>query len=307
MKIFLFILFNFLSIGCLLSQESLQARLGYGEEEKLLIIHADDLGVSHAQNKGSFESMTRGVVNSGSIMMPCPWVAEVVEFYKEHPDSDLGLHLTLTNEWKKLRWSSVAPNDQVSSILNEDGFMYPDCLEFGKHAKLEDVEKELRAQIDKSLALGLKPTHLDAHMGCLVFSSAEIFGIYLKLGREYKIPCMVSRFFLKAAGQNFLDQVTDQDVIIERTFTAGPDDFDGGMEQYYEDVLRNRVLPGVQILLIHPGYDNEEMKAMTEGHYYWGSAWRQQDLEFFTSNKCRKILQEENIKLIRWSEIQKLY
>lgn len=296
-----------LTIGILFSQESIQSRLGYGEEEKLLIIHADDLGVSHAQNKGSFESMTRGVVNSGSIMMPCPWVSEVVEFYEQNPDSDFGLHLTLTNEWKKLRWTSVAPPDEVPSILNETGFMYPDCLEFGKHAVLDDVEKELRAQIEKSLALGIKPTHLDAHMGCLVFSSSDIFEVFLKLGREYKIPCMVSRFFLKAAPKEFLDKVTDEDIIIERTFTAGPEDYDNGFEQYYEDVLRNKVMPGIQILLIHPGYDNEEMRAMTEGHYYWGADWRQQDLEFFTSNKCRKILEEENIKLITWSEIQKLY
>lgn len=305
-------LYIVLSLSLLLSlsmygQNSLAERLGYSPEDKLLIIHADDLGVSHSQNIGSFEAIKNGVVNSASIMMPCPWVSEVVDFYKENPTIDFGLHLTLSNEWEHLRWGSVASSDQVASILNNQGYMYPDCLEFSKHAVMEDVEQELRAQIELAYEMGLKPTHLDAHMGCLVFTSAEVFEVYLKLGREYKIPCMLGRFFLKAAPQNFLDKITDQDIILERNFTAGPQDYDNGLDVYYEDLLKNKILPGVQILLIHPAYDNEELRAMAGSQIYWGADWRQQDLDFFTSDKCQQILKEENIKLVTWGEIQKLY
>ena len=301
LTLFIFLVFSF---SCF-SQKNLVEKLGYGPEDKLLIVHADDLGVSHAQNVGSFQSMEQGIVNSASIMVPCPWVSEVAEYYLQNPNVDFGLHLTLTNEWELLRWSSVAPTDQVSSILNEQGYMYPDCLEFGKHALVEEVEIELRAQIERALALGLKPTHLDAHMGCLVFSSPEIFEVFLKLGREYKMPCMVSRFFLKFASEEFLSKMTDEDVVIERSFTAGPEDYDLGFEKYYNDILQNQLMPGVQILLIHPAVANDELKAMARNHHYWGADWRQQDLDYFTSEKCKRIIEEQNIKLITWGEIQK--
>ena len=307
MRTFLLIFTKILLVGSLFSQTSLAEKLGYSPEDKLLIIHADDLAVSHSQNIGSFESMTNGVVNSASIMMPCPWVSEVVDFYSKNPTADFGLHLTLTNEWEHLSWGSVAPSSQVSSILNEHGYMYSDCLEFSKHAIAEHVEKELRAQIELAYDMGLNPTHLDAHMGCLIFTSAEVFEIYLKLGREYKIPCMLGRFFLKAASQDFLDKITEQDIILERTFTAGPEDYENGMAAYYEDLLKNRVMPGIQILLIHPAYDNEELRAMAGSKIYWGADWRQQDLDFFTSKKVKQILQEENIKLITWRDIQQAY
>ena len=298
--------FQVLIFPFLQAQLSIQEKLGYKLDDKLLIIHADDLGVSHSENLGSFEAMDNGVVNSASIMMPCAWVSEVANYYQSNPDADFGLHLTLTNEWDHLRWSSVAPTDKVGSLLNDQGYMYPDCLEFGKYAIVEQVEIELRAQIDKAYALGLRPTHLDAHMGCLIFSSAEVFEVFLKLGREYKIPCMVSRFFLKAASDEFLTKVTSEDVILERTFTAGPQDYENGMAEYYDELLQNKVLPGVQILLIHPAVDNEELRAMTVGDEYWGASWRQQDLDYFTSEKCKKIIKEQNIKLITWGEIQKL-
>lgn len=307
MKQFFIVLIGFFSVQCLYAQLSINERLGYSPEDKLVIIHADDLAVSHSQNMGSFSSMKNGSVNSASIMMPCPWVSEVADFYKENPDTDFGLHLTLTNEWHLLRWGSVASSDKVQSLLNEQGFMYPNCLEFGKQAIAEEVEIELRAQIEKAYAIGLNPTHFDAHMGCLIFSSPEIFEIFLKLGREYKVPCMVGRFFLKAASEAFLAKVTDEDFIIERTYTAGPQDYDDGLAAYYEDLFRNKISSGLQILLIHPAVNNEELQAMAIDQEYWGASWRQQDLDFFTSEKCKKILEEENIMLVTWREVQKVH
>lgn len=307
MKQLLIFLWGLSLVQCLTAQLSINERLGYNQEDKLLIIHADDLAVTHSQNIGSFSAIKNGSVNSASIMMPCPWVSEVAEFYKENPNSDFGLHLTLTNEWHLLRWGSVASSDKVGSLLNEQGFMYPNCLEFGKHAIVEEVEIELRAQIEKAYAMGLNPTHFDAHMGCLIFSSPEIFEVFLKLGREYKVPCMVGRFFLKAASQAFLDKMTEEDFIIERTYTAGPQDYDDGLAAYYEDLFRNKLSSGLQILLIHPAVYNEELQAMAIDQEYWGAKWRQQDLDFFTSQKCKKILEEENIKLITWRDIQKIH
>lgn len=285
------------------AQNSLAEKLGYDEDTKLLIIHADDVGVAHSENIATFLAMKIGMVNSGSIMMPCPWVAEVADFVKKNPSADFGLHLTLTSEWKYMKWSPVASLSEVPSLVDSLGFLYDDCLEFGQNAKPEEVEIELRAQIEKAIRMGIHPTHLDTHMGCLVYNSPEVFGVYLKLGREYKIPVMLGRFFLQAAPQRFKDLVKKEDVIIEKIYTAVPSDFDSGMENYYKNVLTN-LSSGVQILLIHTAFDNAEMQALTIDHPEWGAKWRQADFDFFTSETCRTILEKEKIKLITWREIQ---
>lgn len=296
-----FILFGFQSFA----QTSLAEKLGYDADAKLLIIHADDLGVTHSENLASILAMKIGMVNSASIMMPTPWVTEVADFAKENPDADLGLHLTLTSEWKHMKWGSVAPRGEVSSLTDELGHFYDNCLEFGQNATVDEAEIELRAQIEKAIKMGIKPTHLDTHMGCLVFNSPELFEVYLKLGREYKIPVLISRFFLQAAPSAFKEKLKSEDVILERTITASPGDFESGMADFYEDTLRE-LSPGVSILLIHLAFDDAEMQALSVDHPMWGATWRQQDFDFFTSERCRKILEEEKIQLVTWREIQQI-
>jgi len=285
------------------AQQSLNAKLGYPESAKLLIIHADDVGVSHSENIGTFQAIEKGVVNSGSIMMACPWVPEVATYVKENPKVDFGLHLTLTAEWKTMKWGPTAPVSKVPSIVNEMGYLYADCMEFGQHADAAEVKVELRSQIDKAIKMGIQPTHLDSHMGCLLFSSVEVFKAYLELGREYGIPVMVSRFFLKAAPASYLEAITDQDVIIENAITAGPKDYENALDKYYTDVLNN-MDAGVNVLLIHTAFNDAEMQSLTIHHPYWGADWRQQDYDFFTSNRCRKLIETNDIVLIQWRDIQ---
>ncbi len=299
------LLFSLLLVFPMKAQKSLAEKLGYDKNTKLLIIHADDLAVAHSENKASFLAMKIGMVNSASIMMPCPWVSEVADFAKEHPDADLGLHLTLTSEWKHIKWGPVAPKGQVSSLINELGFFYDNCLDFGKNARVEEAEIELRAQIEQAYKMGIRPTHLDTHMGCLVFNSPELFGVYLKLGREYNLPVMVGRFFLQAAPPAFLEFIQPEDVILEKILTANPDDFAGGLANYYENALTS-LSPGVNILLIHLAFDDAEMQALSVDHPLWGAKWRQDDFDFFTSKKCQTILQEQQIKLITWRDIQRV-
>jgi predicted glycoside hydrolase/deacetylase ChbG (UPF0249 family) len=294
------ILLSFSSI----SQQSLNAKLGYPEDAKLLIIHGDDLGVAHSKNEASILAMRVGMVNSASIMMPCPWVEEVAVYARENEQADLGLHLTLTNEWYDYNWGPVASKDKVPSLINENGFLHADCLVFGQNATVEEAEIELRAQIEKALRMGIQPTHFDTHMGCLVFSSPDMFEVYLKLGREYKVPVMVSRLFLQAASQAFLDKMTKEDIIVENVLSAGPADYDNGMEAFYTNVL-NELDAGVHVLLLHLAFDNAEMQAITRGQEYWGSRWRQQDFDFFTSDKCKRLLEENNIQLVTWRDIGK--
>ena len=288
----------------IIAQQSLAEKLGYKPDAKLLIIHADDLGVAHSENIASILAMKIGMVNSASIMMPCPWVSEIADYAKANPAADLGLHLTLTSEWKHMKWSPVAPLGQVSSLVDSLGFFYNNCMDFGKYAKVEEVEIELRAQIEKAYKMGIRPTHLDTHMGCLIFNSAEVFGVYLKLGREYKIPVMVGRFFLQAVPQKFKDLIRAEDIIMEKILTANPPDFEASLAEFYKRTLKN-LSSGIQILLIHTAFDDAEMQALTIEHPLWGAKWRQEDFDFFTSKVCEEILKKEDIQLITWRQLQK--
>src|SRR3954468_19386123 len=162
-------------------------RLGHPKNAKLLILHADDIGVAHSENAATFDALGKGVVNSGSIMMPTPWVTEVAEYAKAHPNADLGLHLTLNAEWNTYRWGGVAPHDRTPSLHDPDGTLPRSTDTVAKRAKLNEVELELRAQIDRAYAIGIKPTHVDSHMGAL-YETPELFRTYAKVARSYKLP-----------------------------------------------------------------------------------------------------------------------
>src|SRR4051794_14717489 len=187
-----------IAIMLLVSQNTAQAqgkntaeRLGYPRDSKLLIIHADDLAVAHSEDAASFDALDKRAATSASIMVPCPWLTEVAEYAKAHPDADLGLHLTLTSEWATYRWGSAAPRDQVPTLHDADGTLPKDTRTVATRAKLDEVEKELRAQIDRAYAIGIKPTHVDSHMGAL-FNTPELMATYVKVARSYKLPFLAS-------------------------------------------------------------------------------------------------------------------
>ena len=164
-------------------------RLGFPKNKKVVILHIDDGGMSYDSNKGVMDALTKGVVNSVSVMMPCPWVPGMVRFLKAHPQVDAGLHLTLTSEWRDYRWVPLAGKPQVPGLVDSTGSMWAGVADVVRHASPEEVEKEIRAQVERALAMGFKPTHLDSHMGTL-FASPGFIQRYIKVGMEYRIPVM---------------------------------------------------------------------------------------------------------------------
>ncbi len=280
----------------LCAQQTLQEKLGYPKNTKLLIIHADDIGVSHSENIATIAAMEKGSVSSGSIMVPCPWMPEIATYAKAHPNADLGLHLTLTAEWKEYKWGPVTPRTEVPSLVDEKGF-FPDNTEaVGKNAKPEEVEKELRAQVERAKQFGIDPTHFDTHMGS-VFATPALAAIYLKLSQEYRVPILLPMEAKALAGS------IPNLVFMDKLFMAAPDDYKTGMKNYYTRVLKE--LPvGFNVLLLHAAHNDSEMKAVTIDHPDYGAEWRQADLDFFTSDDCKKLLQENNIKVITWKEIR---
>jgi predicted glycoside hydrolase/deacetylase ChbG (UPF0249 family) len=185
----LFILLSFSTVGVTQQTKTFAERLGWPKGARVLILHVDDSGMSHESNEGAEKAIGEGVSTSTSVMMPCPWVPEIVKYINEHPGFDAGLHLTLTSEWANYRWGPLAGKPAVPGLVDKQGALYSSVAAVYLSASADDVDKEMRAQLDRALAMGFKPTHLDSHMGAL-FAKDAFMEKYLKLGIEKQIPVM---------------------------------------------------------------------------------------------------------------------
>jgi predicted glycoside hydrolase/deacetylase ChbG (UPF0249 family) len=282
---------------------TLAERLGYPRDAKLVIVHADDLGMSHSVNAATIKAFQSGLVNSGSIMAPCPWLPEIAAYARANPQADLGLHLTLTSEWTNFRWGPVSPRDRVPSLLDKDGYFRLTESEAAKSADPKEVELEVRAQIEHAKAAGIVPTHLDSHMGTL-YQSKALFEVFLRVGREYKLPLRIAKTWFSRA--DFLPSLlTPDDVFIDRVLDINPQVAPQDWAKFYSDAL-SKLEPGVTEIVIHLAYDDSEMRGATSDHPDWGAAWRQRDFDYFSSEAFRKVLEENQIKLITWRELGKL-
>src|SRR6266853_1644629 len=166
--------------------KTLVERLGYPRDAKLLIVHADDLGAAHSINTASIKALESGLVSSASILITCPWLPEIAAYARAHPETDLGVHLTLTSEWSPYRWAPVLGRERVPSLLDSSGYLYSMENEAAAHVDIKEVEAEIRAQIARARALGIQPTHLDSHMGTL-YQSQALFETLFRVARDNKL------------------------------------------------------------------------------------------------------------------------
>ncbi|MFH6990617.1 polysaccharide deacetylase family protein [Flavobacterium collinsii] len=281
---------------------NLAQKLGYPENTKLLIIHADDAGLSHSENQATIKTLQNGFVNSYSIMTPCPWFFEMANFAKNNPQYDCGVHLTLTCEWENYKFGPVLPLSEVSSLTDQNGHFYKSRVDFKNHAKPSEIKKELTAQIEKALQFGIQPTHLDSHM-CSIGVTPEILEIYKELGRQYNLPVFINKQFLESISLSNEEYNFDDMLLTDNLLLGYYNDFEKGeLRNSYSKALDNAI-PGLNVFLLHPAYDDFEMQGITVNHPNFGSAWRQIDFDFFTSEECGKKLKENNIQLVTWREI----
>lgn len=298
---------TFLFVLLLLNQALAQSknvaeRLGYPRDSKLLIIHADDLAVAHSEDTASFDALDRHAVSSASIMMPCPWLTEVADYAKAHPDADLGLHLTVTSEWKTYRWGPVASKDQVPSLLDGNGYLWPDNEPATKNIKAEDAEREIRAQIEKAMSLGIHPTHVDSHMGEF-FERPDLFAVYLKVAHEYKLPFLAA--LTPNAPRALTSQLSPNDLVLDNVLMAYPEVPVAGWKNFYLDAIKN-LKPGLTEMIVHLGHDDAELQAITVDHPDYGAAWRQRDYNVITSPEFKQALEDNHVVVIHWSDLKKL-
>lgn len=164
-------------------------RLGWPPGTRVVILHADDVGMCYEANASAQRALTRGEYRSASCMVPCPWFGEMAAWCAEHPDHDVGLHLTLTSEWRTYRWGPVAPPDRVKGLLDPLGYLHRDVAGVANAAAAGEVAAEIRAQLARARRLGMRPSHLDTHMGAL-YARPDYTREYLKLAAEEQVPAM---------------------------------------------------------------------------------------------------------------------
>jgi chitin disaccharide deacetylase len=280
--------------------KSLAERLGYARDAKLVIVHADDLGMTHSVNAASVKGLESGLVTSASIMVPCPWFPEIADYLKSHIEADLGLHLTLTSERVFYRWGPVAPRDKVPSLVDTNGYFHLNWTETTR-IDAKEVELEIRAQIDKAIRMGVRPTHLDSHQYRLFENGKDIFESVLRVARDYKLPVFMVREWF-AERPYLASSLSPDDLVVDHTVTMEPGVAPEKWADFYTKALKN-LEPGVTVFIIHLAFDDEEMRAATRERDTWGAAWRQRDFDFFTSAEFRALLREQNIKLVTWREL----
>lgn len=280
--------------------QTLGERLGYGPDARLLIVHADDLGLAGAVNAAFASGQQSGLINSGSAMVPCPAFAGIAAFARAHPQADIGLHLTLTCPKTANRWGPVAPVSEVPSLVDQRGCFHERWTS-ATAIRVEEVKKELRAQIDRAIESGLHPTHLDSHQYLLQKKNAKLFEIFIQLGRQYHLPLLISREWFPA--YPYLQALTTpSDAVLDRIITIGPAVMPEQWPHFYRGELK-QLPPGVSEILIHPAHDTEELQTFFQGRREWGAAWRQRDFDYFNGREFASLIRNEGIRLITWREI----
>jgi predicted glycoside hydrolase/deacetylase ChbG (UPF0249 family) len=258
----------------------------------VLIINADDFGMCHAENVATMAGLEQGVFCCATVMVPCPWFEEVAAFARRMPAADLGVHITHTSEWQTYKWGPVCGPSAVSSLVDTGGSFYADVESVYAHARLDEVERETRAQIDRAFAAGIDVTHLDSHMGTLQLD-VNYHELYVRLAAEYRLPIrMASRSSMHAMG---MGEVLEQ---ADRTGVFTPDHlWIGGPPQpedtaAYWTALFHSLQPGLNELYVHAAVDEPEMRAISD-------AWAQRaaDYRFFSAPSTRALLRDLGIHL----------
>ena len=286
-------------------------KLGFPKDKRVIILHADDMGMCLEANEAGVKYLSEDKIQSGSVMMPCPAPDQFIEWYKNNPKEDVGLHLTLTSEWKDYRWGAVANPDEVPGLIDAEGFFWHEVPGVVQHATAEEVEKEIRAQIEKALSAGVKPGHIDTHMGTL-YAKLGFTKAYLKVAMEYNIPAMVIEFTddviqrFKAQGYPITDELV--------TFAAGYslpklDDFWAVPPgKTYEEKKQNffklvrSLKPGITEIIFHPSVESDNLKSIT-------NSWQQRvwEAQMFSDPEVIQFFKDEGVLFTNWKEMMERY
>lgn len=287
-------------------------KLGFPKGKKVIILHADDVGMCEEANTATKRYLSNHHIQSAAIMMPCAYAAEMIAWARKNPRMDVGLHLTLTSEWKTYRWGPVSDPISVPSLIDAGGKLWHEVPDVVSHATASDVEKEIRAQIDKSISLGYHPDHIDTHMGTL-YGHPDYVKAFLRTAEAYRIPANVidvSDSLVLAGFRKLGYPITDEVVALIESyalpkldyFTSAPE-----ASSYEEKIARFEELirslrPGLTEIIFHPSVETENLKTIT-------NSWQQRvwEAKMFDDPALLKYFKDEGIVFTNWNEIMKRF
>ena len=290
---------------------TLAERLGFAPDVRAVIVHADDVGMTHSHNRGFFEVAGIGTVTSGSVMVTGPWFPEVAAWARQHGEADLGVHLCLNSEFSGFRWGPVSGARTVPSLVDPDGYLWASPAETLERAEPEEVRVELRAQIARALESGIDATHLDAHMGTVMMQG--LFDVYVDLGREFRLPIFLPRptpELLREIGradmlEGLEERLEDYDssgviMVDHAELRSLSFDADAATEHYRR--VFSELRPGVTHLLIHPATGDDELRAVLP------ESWRQREADraVFADPETGHWLDEAGVRRIGYRRIRDL-
>lgn len=292
--------------------------------EKYLIINADDFGMCRAANLATFDLFEKGGISSATIMMPCGWAPEAVQWSIAHPEHAVGIHLTFTSEWGKYRWGPVA-YEGTASLRDKDGYFYHECDDFEDNCDIDEVDTEIRAQVAKAVNMGFKPSHLDNHMGSLyglcgnyevmpkTFEICGELGYAFRMFRQVRpenIPSefpeglsldMVNAFingYVKVADEKKVPLI---DNLLFPEWTKETKENYDVYREYMLDRLSNIAEGEISETFIHPSLESDELKGTT-------SLWRCRVWEhkLFSDPATRQYLESKGVKYISYRDVVRM-
>ena len=282
-------------------------KLGYPVDSKVVMLHADDIGMCSEANEAVIPYLLNDQIQSASAMVPCPWFNDIADWYKKHPEMDIGLHLTLTSEWKNYRWGPVSNPSSVPELIDPEGYLWRGVIDVASRTPVAIIEKEVRAQIERAYKRGIKPGHIDTHMGTL-YSKVEYAEAFFNIAMEYGIPANVIEFTPDRV-QKFRKQgypITARLIESVRKYTLPKlDDFssvpDGksyqNKKENFFDLIQN-LEPGITEIIFHPSIYTEGLKKIT-------NSWQQRvwESKMFSDPEVIQFLKNEGIIFTNWKEM----
>ncbi len=282
-------------------------QLGISPDQRAIVVHVDDMGMCAAANEGALRALA-GSATCGSIMVPCPAFEQIARIAHERPELDLGVHLTLNAEYESYRWGPVCSD--VPGLVSPAGGMWRTTRETVDNASAEEVERELRGQIDRALEAGIDVTHLDSHMGTVF--EIKFIEVYLRLARDYRLPCFiprVSREALEARGLlaaleryvELLEAAESDGLPLFDHFDSNSLHFEPGSGAEHNRSRVEGLGPGLSYLITHCAAGGAELEAITQD-------WRQRDEEhrLYSDGSMARVFAQPDVRTIGMRPLREL-
>jgi len=285
-------------------------KLGLADDDRVVIIHTDDIGMCQASLAAFADLVDFGLISSGATMVPCPWFPQVTAYCRAHPSVDLGVHLTLTCEWDAYRWGPISTRDPTSGLIDEEGYFYRQSEPVQEHGDPAAIQIELLAQVERALKAGIDVTHVDTHMATVIHQ--KLIPIYLQVAAQYRLPPMLPRWDQARQHEMGLDVETAAFAarVMPEIEAQGVPMFDHlAMMPLDEPAHRvetaKRLLdalpPGLSYFILHPAMDTPELRAIAPD---WLN--RVADYEAFTSPELRDYVRNSGLHVIGYRTLRDL-